>query len=75
MADRLSTIETLPQHLTSDVQWLYDTIQSRRMTQLSMMAQFNRRLDAAGEPPCSQSGFNRYVLKVRGGAARRPVRS
>lgn len=73
MADRLSTIETLPLHLTADVQWLYDMIQSRRMTQLSMMSGFNRRLRAAGEEPCSKSGFNRYVLKVRAGAVRRPV--
>lgn len=73
MADRLSSIETLPLHLSADVRWLYDTILSRRMTQLSMMAEFNKRLAAAGEGLCSQSGFNRYVLKVRGGSVRRPT--
>jgi len=73
MADRLSTIETLPLHLTADVQWLYDMIVSRRMTQLAMLAEFNIRLEAAGEAACSQSGFNRYVLKVREGSVRRPT--
>lgn len=72
MKQRLTYIETLPGEAVKHVLWLYNTILARRMSQTDMLEEFNRRLLAMGEKPASLSGLNRYAIKVRDGAVRRP---
>lgn len=72
MKQRLTYIETLPDEAVKHVLWLYNTIMARRMSQTDMLEEFNRRLLAIGQKPASLSGLNRYAIKVRDGAVRRP---
>lgn len=72
MNTRLTTIETMPEELLPQCQWLYDSIKARRMSQSEMMNEFNRRIADSGEPAVSRSGLNRYVMRVRSGEIRRP---
>jgi len=72
MKQRLTSLETLPESTLADCQWLYDAIKTQRMDQVDMLAEFNSRLAAAGHLPISRSSLNRYVMKVRGGAVKRP---
>lgn len=69
---RLTSIETLPEAVITDAQWLFDAITAERMSQTEMLEQFNQRMATAGQAKASMSGLNRYVIKVRNGSVRRP---
>lgn len=69
---RLTSIETLPEAVIADAQWLFDTIVAERMSQTEMLEQFNQRMATARQGKASMSGLNRYVIKVRSGSVRRP---
>lgn len=73
MRHSLSSLEILPAEALPALQWAFDVLRARRMTQVAILDQLNERLDALGVPQVSRSSFNRYAIKVWSGSVPRPV--
>ena len=73
MRRSLSSVETLPAEGLFALQWAFDVLRARRMTQVAILEQLNSRLAALGVPLVSRSSFNRYAIKVWTGSVARPV--
>jgi hypothetical protein len=73
MAHRLGKVETLPARASTAMQWAFDAVRLNRMTQLDVLDQLNVRLAELGIASLSKSSFNRFAIKVRAGAIKRPV--
>ena len=72
MAERLSSIELLPEAANDALRDAFDGIMARRETQQSLLSILNASLHDLGLGRVSSSGFNRYVTRVREGEVRRP---
>ena len=72
MAGRLSQMQTLPEPALPTVQWAFDALQSRRVTQQTVRAEVNARLVALGLPPVSRSALSRFAIGIASGRVTRP---
>lgn len=60
---RLGAVELLPPTADEAVAWAEAEIRKRQLTQVSIHAEFNRRLAALGLSAVSQSAFNRWATQ------------
>lgn len=63
---RLSSIDLLPEEAVPDIAWAYEEIKARRMPQLQILDELNKRLADRGLGKLSRSAFNRKVLWLVG---------
>lgn len=63
---RLSSIDLLPEEAAPDIAWAFEEIKARRMPQLQILAELNKRLADRGLGKLSKSAFNRKVLWLVG---------
>lgn len=63
---RLSSIDLLPEEVAPDIQWAYEEIKARRMPQLQILGELNKRLADRGLKRLSKSAFNRKVMWLVG---------
>ncbi|WP_026379398.1 DUF3486 family protein [Afifella pfennigii] len=68
---RLSSIQTIPDEALGAVQWAFERIVERRMTQKAVLEGLNERLAPYGIK-ASRSSFNRYAGRVLDGKVQRP---
>jgi Protein of unknown function (DUF3486) len=68
---RLSSLDLLPEEAQLDVMWACDELKARRMPQLRILAELNKRLADRGIGKISKSSLNRKSLwlMTHGGAA------
>jgi hypothetical protein len=66
---RLSSFDLLPEEATPDIVWANDAIKARRMPQIKILDELNRRLADRGIGPISKSAFNRKVLSAMANGA------
>ncbi len=60
---RLSSIDLLPEDADDDVAWALEQLRERKMLQVEILVEFNRRLEAKGIDPISPSAWGRYALR------------
>ena len=63
---RLSSIDLLPEEAEPDIAWAFEEIKARRMPQLQILAELNKRLADRGLGKLSKSAFNRKALWLIG---------
>lgn len=63
---RLSSIDLLPEEAESDIAWAFEEIKARKMPQLQILGELNKRLADRGLRGISKSAFNRKVLWLVG---------
>ena len=60
---RLSSIDLLPEDADDDVAWALEQLRERKMLQVEILVEFNRRLEAKGIDPISPSSWGRYAIR------------
>lgn len=63
---RLSSIDMLPDEARPDIAWAYEELKVRRMPQLAILDELNKRLADRGFKGISKSSFNRRALWLIG---------
>lgn len=63
---RLSSIDLLPDEARPDIAWAYEELKERKMPQLAILDELNKRLADRGLKGVSKSAFNRRALWLIG---------
>ena len=61
---RLSSVDRLPAEADDILAWAVAQVQERRMAQLAVVKEINKRLAELGLGAISKSAFNRFVLRI-----------